>query len=37
VPDWDRTTMLAEDTVHPNDIGHAVLGEAVANAYRTLP
>lgn len=35
VPRWDRRTMLAEDTVHPNDIGHAVLGEAVADAYHS--
>lgn len=36
VPYWDRRTMLHEDTVHPNDAGHAMLGEAVANAYRSL-
>lgn len=28
-PDWDATTMLDEDTVHPNDAGHACLARAV--------
>jgi lysophospholipase L1-like esterase len=35
VSGWDPATMLDEDTVHPNDLGHAVLGEAVAGAYRS--
>lgn len=34
---WDSATMLADDTVHPNDVGHAVLGAAVADAYRSSP
>lgn len=28
-PDWDAATMLDEDTVHPNDAGHACLARAV--------
>lgn len=32
VSDWDPGTMLAEDTVHPNDSGHAALANAVAGA-----
>lgn len=31
---WDPATMLAADTVHPNDLGHATVGRAVAAAYR---
>ena len=27
--DWDAATMLDEDTVHPNDAGHACLARAV--------
>lgn len=27
---WDPRTMLAEDTVHPNDAGHAEIARAVA-------
>jgi len=34
---WHPATMLADDTVHPNDAGHAALGEAVADAYRRSP
>jgi len=34
---WDPRTMLAEDTVHPNDAGHATIArtvtEAVANVW----
>lgn len=29
VPDWVAATMLDEDTVHPNDAGHAALARAV--------
>ncbi len=29
---WDPPTMLAEDTVHPNDAGHAEIARAVAEA-----
>jgi lysophospholipase L1-like esterase len=36
VTDWDPDTMLAEDTVHPNDRGHAALAEAVAGAVGSL-
>ena len=32
---WDRHTMLDEDTVHPNDRGHAAVGMAIAAAYRS--
>ncbi|MFJ6027902.1 SGNH/GDSL hydrolase family protein [Pseudarthrobacter sp. NPDC092424] len=28
-PDWDAATMLDDDTVHPNDAGHACLARAV--------
>lgn len=37
VPGWDPESMLAEDTVHPNDAGHAQIGSAVAHAYRSWP
>ena len=33
VADWDAATMLAPDTVHPNDAGHAAIARAVAAAY----
>lgn len=29
---WDATTMLDEDTVHPDDAGHAALARAVGRA-----
>jgi len=29
---WDARTMLAQDTVHPNDAGHAEVARAVAEA-----
>ncbi len=32
VGDWDPARMLAEDTVHPNDAGHAALARAVVAA-----
>jgi hypothetical protein len=31
---WDAKRMLDEDTVHPNDLGHAVIAAAVVDAYR---
>jgi lysophospholipase L1-like esterase len=34
VPGWDPGTMLAADTVHPDDLGHAVLARAVVDAVR---
>jgi lysophospholipase L1-like esterase len=40
VVDWDAETMLADDTVHPNDAGHAALARAVVDAvvaYRSAP
>ena len=30
--DWDPSTMLAADTVHPNDAGHLELARAVVRA-----
>ena len=38
VTDWDAATMLADDTVHPNDAGHAALANSVVGsvaAYRS--
>jgi len=32
---WDPRTMLDDDTVHPNDRGHAAIGMAAAAAYRS--
>jgi lysophospholipase L1-like esterase len=32
---WNPYTMLDEDTVHPNDRGHAAIGMAIAAAYRS--
>ena len=35
---WDQATMLADDTVHPNDAGHAELARSVTDtvvAYRS--
>jgi lysophospholipase L1-like esterase len=32
---WDATTMLDEDTVHPNDSGHAAVAAAVVAAAKT--
>jgi lysophospholipase L1-like esterase len=32
---WDPATMLDEDTVHPNDAGHAELARAVVEAAAT--
>jgi lysophospholipase L1-like esterase len=32
VEGWDPLTMLDDDTVHPNDLGHAALTEAVISA-----
>ncbi len=34
VPQWDPSTMLDADTVHPNDAGHAAVARAVACAVR---
>lgn len=36
VPQWDAESMLAADTVHPNDAGHAQIGRAVAHSYRSF-
>lgn len=33
VDGWDAATMLDEDTVHPNDLGHAIIADAAARAY----
>ena len=33
VDGWDPTTMLDDDTVHPNDLGHATLAGAATRAY----
>ncbi len=33
VTGWDASSMLAHDTVHPNDLGHHTIGVAVADAY----
>jgi len=33
VPSWDARSMLAGDTVHPNDLGHAAIGLAVADTH----
>jgi hypothetical protein len=33
VDGWDPTTMLDDDTVHPNDLGHATLAAAACRAY----
>ncbi len=35
VEDWDTRTMLAVDTVHPNDLGHQKLAQAVLRALET--
>jgi lysophospholipase L1-like esterase len=32
VTGWDARTMLADDTVHPNDAGHAQIARAVVDA-----
>jgi len=34
VTGWDPATMLTDDTVHPNDAGHARMTQAVLNASR---
>jgi len=34
VEEWDAATMLDDDAVHPNDLGHATLAAAAAGAYR---
>jgi lysophospholipase L1-like esterase len=34
VTEWDARSMLDADTVHPNDLGHASIGAAVARAYQ---
>jgi len=34
---WNPAAMLAEDTVHPNDAGHAELARAVVRALRWRP
>ncbi|ONI78534.1 hypothetical protein BWI15_01305 [Kribbella sp. ALI-6-A] len=31
---WDAATMLAQDNVHPNDSGHAVLAQSLVAAVR---
>jgi len=33
---WDASLMLADDTVHPNDLGHAVIGDAVVRAHQAV-
>lgn len=33
VPGWDPLTMLDDDTVHPNDLGHAEIATAVAARF----
>jgi lysophospholipase L1-like esterase len=30
---WDASSMLADETVHPNDLGHETIGMAVADVY----
>ncbi len=34
---WDPRTMLAEDTVHPNDAGHAEVARAVVQSVQSRP
>ena len=34
VDGWDPATMLDDDTVHPNDLGHATIAAAAVRAYR---
>jgi len=34
VDGWVAATMLDDDTVHPNDLGHATIAAAVARVYR---
>jgi lysophospholipase L1-like esterase len=34
VGEWDAASMHADDTVHPNDLGHAAIGIAIAAAMR---
>jgi len=34
VAGWDRRSMLSDDTVHPNDAGHAQMAGAVVRAVR---
>jgi lysophospholipase L1-like esterase len=34
VDGWEPTSMLDDDTVHPNDLGHATLAAAAIQAYR---
>jgi lysophospholipase L1-like esterase len=34
VDGWEPTTMLDDDTVHPNDLGHAAIAAASVRAYR---
>lgn len=29
VHEWNRTTMIAPDTVHPNDLGHRTIADAI--------
>lgn len=36
VTGWNPKTMLAADTVHPNDAGHGELARAVVHAARTV-
>lgn len=36
VAGWDATTMLDDDTVHPNDAGHAALAAAVVVAAEAV-
>lgn len=33
VHEWDAESMLADDTVHPNDLGHSAIGIAIATAH----
>ncbi|MGC5022444.1 SGNH/GDSL hydrolase family protein [Micromonospora sp. DT47] len=34
---WDKTLMVAADTVHPNDLGHRAIADAVCHAAGVLP
>jgi lysophospholipase L1-like esterase len=36
VAGWDPATMIADDTVHPNDLGHRELAEAIHRAVRAF-
>lgn len=36
VDGWDPSTMLDDDTVHPNDLGHATIAATAVRAYRQV-